>query len=29
MPAAELLIASEPGITDTLPTDHAVWLAVR
>ena len=24
-----LLIASEPGITDTLPTDHAVWLAKR
>jgi alpha-glucosidase len=29
LPAAELLTASEPGITDTLPTDHAVWLAVR
>jgi alpha-glucosidase len=26
---AEMLIASEPGTTDTLPTHHAVWLVVR
>jgi alpha-glucosidase len=26
---AEVLIASEPGLTDTVPTDHAVWLAIR
>jgi alpha-glucosidase len=28
IPPAEMVIASEPGITDTLPTDHAVWLDV-
>lgn len=27
--AADVLIASQPGTTDTVPTDHAVWLAVR
>ena len=26
---AEVLIASESAITDTVHTDHAVWLAIR
>jgi hypothetical protein len=26
---SEMIIASEPAITETVPTDHAVWLALR